>query len=142
MFYFAHNMYLDLRTLSLKDSEGNPNQYLYIYPFRGVYTYTRTQKPGTTGNAKPMHSFDISFDEMPIAGIATWLDEVEGTKPDLMIRSDRGKLTITASRCQDVVIRSVNGMVVKNTNVEAGNTTTVALPAGIYVVNNTKITVK
>lgn len=142
VFYFAHNMYLDLRTLSLKDSEGNPNQYLYIYPFRGVYTYTRTQKPGTTGNAKPMHSFDISFDEMPIAGIATWLDEVEGTKPDLMIRSDRGKLTITASRSQDVVIRSVNGMVVKNTNVEAGNTTTVALPAGIYVVNNTKITVK
>ena len=59
-----------------------------------------------------------------------------------MIRSDRGKLTITASRSQDVVIRSVNGMVVKNTNVEAGNTTTVALPAGIYVVNNTKITVK
>ena len=139
VFYFAHNMYLDLRTLSLKDSEGNPNQYLYIYPFRGVYTYERTAK---ASGAKPMHSFDISFDEMPIAGIATWLDEVEGTKPDLMIRSDRGKLTITASRSQDVVIRSVNGMVVKNTNVEAGNTTTVALPAGIYVVNNTKITVK
>lgn len=142
VFYFAHNMYLDLRTLNKYDSEGKLNQYLYIYPFRGVYTYTRTQKPGTTGNAKPMHSFDISFDEMPIAGIATWLDEVEGTKPDLMIRSDRGKLTITASRSQDVVIRSVNGMVVKNTNVEAGNTTTVALPTGIYVVNNTKITVK
>ena len=139
VFYFAHNMYLDLRTLSLKDSEGKPNQYLYIYPFRGVYTYARTAK---ASGAKPMHSFDISFDEMPIAGIATWLDEVEGTKPDLMIRSDRGKLTITASRSQDVVIRSVNGMVVKNTNVEAGNTTTVALPAGIYVVNNTKITVK
>ena len=139
VFYFAHNMYLDLRTLSLKDSEGKPNQYLYIYPFRGVYTYERTAK---ASGAKPMHSFDISFDEMPIAGIATWLDEVEGTKPDLMIRSDRGKLTITASRSQDVVIRSVNGMVVKNTNVEAGNTTTVALPAGIYVVNNTKITVK
>ena len=142
VFYFAANKYLDLRRMSYYDENGDLNQWLYIYPFRGVYTYTRTQKPGTTGNAKPMHSFDISFDEMPIAGIATWLDEVEGTKPDLMIRSDKGKLTITANRSQDVVIRSVNGMVVKNTNVEAGNTTTVALPAGIYVVNNTKITVK
>ena len=74
-------------------------------------------------------------------GITTELEKL-GTKPDLMIRSDRGMLTITASRSQDVVIRSVNGMVVKSTNIEAGNTTTVALPAGIYLVNNTKITVK
>ena len=139
VFYFAHNMYLDLRTLSKYDSEGKLNQYLYIYPFRGVYTYTRTGGPS---GAKPMHSFDISFDEfVKNFGIATDLDRT-GTIPDLMIRSGRGLLTITASRSQDVVIRSVNGMVVKNTNVEAGNTTTVALPAGIYVVNNTKITVK
>lgn len=139
VFYFAHNMYLDLRTLSKYDSEGKLNQYLYIYPFRGVYTYTRTGGPS---GAKPMHSFDISFDEfVKNFGIATDLDRT-GTIPDLMIRSGRGLLTITASRSQDVVIRSVNGMVVKDTNVEAGNTTTVALPAGIYVVNNTKITVK
>lgn len=139
VFYFAHNMYLDLRTLSKYDSEGKLNQHLYIYPFRGVYTYTRTGGPS---GAKPMHSFDISFDEfVKNFGIATDLDRT-GTIPDLMIRSGRGLLTIMASRSQDVVIRSVNGMVVKNTNVEAGNTTTVALPAGIYVVNNTKITVK
>lgn len=143
VFYFAGNQYLDLRTLvkykdGIHDTE-HLNQYLYIYPFRGVYTYTRTGGPS---GAKPMHSFDISFDEyVKNFGIATDLDKT-GTTPDLMIRSGRGMLTITASRSQDVVIRSVNGMVVKNTNVEAGNTTTVALPAGIYVVNNTKITVK
>ena len=90
-----------------------------------------------------MKGFIISYDidSMERMGITTKLDEA-GTRPDLMIRSERGMLTITASRSQDVVIRSVNGMVVKNTNVEAGNTTTVALPAGIYLVNNTKITVK
>lgn len=144
VFYFAGNQYLDLHTLVMYQDgihdAAHLNQYLYIYPFRGVYTYTKTLKPGTTG-AK-MNSFDISFDEyVKNFGIATDLDKT-GTTPDLMIRSGRGMLTITASRSQDVVIRSVNGMVVKNTNVEAGNTTTIALPAGIYVVNNTKITVK
>ena len=143
VFYFAHNMYLDLRTLEkYKDGiqdDAHLNQYLYIYPFRGVYTYTRTGGPS---GAKPMHSFEISFDEyVKNFGIATDLDRT-GTTPDLMIRSGRGMLTITASHSQDVVIRSINGMVVKNANVEAGNTTTVALPAGIYVVNNTKIIVK
>ena len=144
VFYFAGNQYLDLHTLVMYQDgihdAAHLNQYLYIYPFRGVYTYTKTLKPGTTG-AK-LYSFDISFDEfVKNFGIATDLDKT-GTTPDLMIRSGRGMLTITASRSQDVVIRSVNGMVVKNTNVEAGNTTTIALPAGIYVVNNTKITVK
>ena len=143
VFYFAHNMYLDLRTLEkYKDGiqdDAHLNQYLYIYPFRGVYTYTRTGGPS---GAKPMHSFEISFDEyVKNFGIATDLDRT-GTTPDLMIRSGRGMLTITASHSQDVVIRSINGMVVKNANVEAGNTTTVALPAGIYIVNNTKIIVK
>ena len=136
VFYFAKDMYLDLHTLYPRDK-----RYLMSYPFRGVYIYD-TKEPITTG-AKMMKGFFISYDldDMQSMGITTDLDKVS-TKPDLMIRSDRGLLTITASRTQDVVIRSVNGMVVKDTNVEAGNTTTVALPAGIYLVNNTKITVK
>ena len=138
VFYFAGNQYLDLRTLSLRDSEGNLNQYLYIYPFRGVYTYTRTGP----NNAKPMHSFDISFDEIQKpSGITTGLDEV-GTKADLMIRSEKGMLIISASRDQDVNIRSINGVAVKEVNINAGDTKTVGLPSGIYLVNNVKIIVK
>ena len=136
VFYFAKDMYLDLHTLYPSNQ-----RYLMSYPFRGAYIYD-TEEPITSG-AKMMKGFFISYDldDMQSMGIATDLDKI-GTRPDLMIRSDRGLLTITASRSQDVIIRSVNGMVVKNTNVEAGNTTTVALPAGIYLVNNTKITVK
>ncbi len=138
VFYFAKDMYLDLHTLY----PGNL-RYLMNYPFRAVYIYSTSSPQPTTSGAKMMKGFVISYDldDMESMGIATKLDKV-GTKPDLMIRSDRGMLTITASRSQDVVIRSVNGMVVKNTNVEAGNTTTVALPAGIYIVNNAKIAVK
>ena len=138
VFYFAKDMYLDLHTLYPSNL-----QYLMNYPFRAVYIYSTSSPQPTTSGAKMMKGFFISYDldDMQSMGIATDLDKV-GTKPDLMIRSDRGMLTITASRSQDVVIRSVNGMMVKNTNVEAGNTTTVALPAGIYIVNNAKITVK
>ena len=136
VFYFAKNKYVDLHTMYPASQ-----QYLYSFPFRGAYTYS-TSNP-SANPAKLMGSFIISYDldDMESMGITTELEKL-GTKPDLMIRSDRGLLTITASRTQDVVIRSVNGMVVKDTNVEAGNTTTVALPAGIYLVNNTKITVK
>ena len=138
VFYFAKDMYLDLHTLYPSNL-----RYLMNYPFRAVYIYSTSSPQPTTSGAKMMKGFFISYDldDMQSMGIATDLDKV-GTKPDLMIRSDRGMLTITASRSQDVVIRSVNGMMVKNTNVEAGNTTTVALPAGIYIVNNAKITVK
>ncbi len=59
-----------------------------------------------------------------------------------MIRSGKGMLTISASRNQDVCIRSISGMIIKNVGIKAGATTTVAMPSGIYIVNNTKITVK
>ena len=145
VFYFAGNQYLDLHTLVMYQDgihdEAHLNQYLYIYPFRGVYTYTKTLKPGTIGGAK-MNSFDISFDEIQKpSGIATGLDEV-GTKADLMIRSEKGMLIISASRDQDVNIRSINGVAIKDVNINAGDTKTVGLPSGIYLVNNVKIIVK
>ena len=142
VFYFAANKYLDLHTLNVKDENGKPNQWLYIYPFRGVYTYERTAKPGGAPGAKRMQWFDISFDEeLPFAGITTDLDEV-GTKADLMIRSDRGMLIISASRDQEVCIRSINGVAIKDVDMKAGDTKTVSLPSGIYLVNNVKILVK
>ena len=60
----------------------------------------------------------------------------------MMIRSGRGFITITATADQKFAIRTLNGMTIKNVSVSGGNTTTVSLPAGIYIVNNTKITVK
>ena len=143
VFYFAGGKYLDLHTLNKYDEDGvTLNQYLYIYPFRGVYTYKRTQKPGTNP-AKRMRWFEISFDEeiLPDAGITTDLDEV-GTKADLMIRSDRGMLIISANSDQDVTIRSINGIAIKDVDMKAGDTKTVSLPSGIYLVNNVKILVK
>lgn len=139
VFYFSKNKYVDLHTLYPGDL-----QYLMSYPFRGVYTYsTSAPVEPTTGGAKPMKGFYISYDldEMESAGFATRLEQL-GTKADMMIRSGKGFITISATADQKFTIRSLNGMTYKNVSVNAGNTTTVNLPAGIYLVNNTKITVK
>lgn len=132
VFYFSKNKYVDLHTLY-----PGTQQYLMSYPFRGVYLYS------TSGGAKPMKGFYVSYnlDEMESAGFVTRLEEL-GTKADMMIRSGRGFITVSATADQKFVIRSLNGMTVKNVNVNGGNSTTVSLPAGIYLVNNTKITVK
>lgn len=135
VFYFSKNKYVDLHTLY-----PGTLQHLMSYPFRGVYTYS-TSAPAS--GAKLMNGFYISYDldDMESAGFATRLEQL-GTKADMMIRSGKGFITIATTADQKFVIRTLNGMAVKNVDVNAGNTTTVNLPAGIYLVNNTKITVK
>ena len=137
VFYFSKNKYVDLHTLY----PGNL-QYLKSYPFRGVYTYS-TSAPTTPSGAKLMKGFYISYDldEMEDAGFITHLEEL-GTKADMMIRSGKGFITIATTADQMFTIRSISGMTIKNVSVSSGDTTTVSLPAGIYIVNNTKITVK
>ena len=132
VFYFSKNKYVDLHTLY-----PGTLQYLMSYPFRGVYTYS------TSAGAKLMNGFFISYnlDEMEDAGFATRLEQL-GKNADMMIRSGKGFITITATADQMFTIRSLNGMTFKNVSVNGGTTTTVNLPAGIYLVNNTKITVK
>lgn len=132
VFYFSKNKYVDLHTLY-----PGTLQYLMSYPFRGVYTYS------TSAGAKLMNGFFISYnlDEMEDAGFATRLEQL-GKNADMMIRSGKGFITITTTADQNFTIRSLNGMTFKNVSINGGTTTTVNLPAGIYLVNNTKITVK
>ena len=134
VFYFSKNKYVDLHTLY-----PGTQQYLMSYPFRGVYTYSTT----ATSSAKLMNGFYISYelDDMESAGFTTGLKEL-GTKADMMIRSGKGFITITTTADQKFTIRAINGLTLRNVSVKAGSTTTVNLPAGIYIVNNTKITVK
>ena len=135
VFYFWKNKYVDLHTLY-----PATEQYLMSYPFRGVYTYSI---PTSATSGAKMYGFYISYDldEMESNGSTTGLEGL-GAKADMMIRSGRGFITITATTDQKFAIRTLNGMIFKNVSVSGGNTTTVSLPAGIYIVNNTKITVK
>ena len=130
VFYFSHDKYLDLRTLTPRE------RYLYSYPFRAAYAYTSTTK---TSNAKALKGFFISFEE-PLGG-TTGIEEAKA-EADLMVRADNGTITLTATRDQAVAIHAVSGVNVKRVQLNAGETQVVNVPAGIYVVNNVKIVVK
>ena len=131
VFYFGNNRYLNLHTLY----PGN-QQYLYTYPFRAVYVYT-TSAPASNH----MRWFDISYDDYETPGMPTGIREL-ANQPDLMVRSGKGYITLTAARGQQVNIFNGSGIQYERLSLKDGDTHTVNLPAGIYIVNNVKVIVK
>ena len=53
-----------------------------------------------------------------------------------------GYITIMAKADSNVAIHTVNGMAVEKCNLRAGETRTVAMPSGIYVINGVKMVVR
>ena len=127
IFYFAQNMYLNLHSLS------RDKRYLNSYPFRAVYKYT------TAGNAKQMRGFYINYDEFQ--GVPTGIDSQE-TEADLMVKVGKGEVTLSATRAQNVTLYTIGGITMRRVDLNAGDTKTVNLPAGAYMVNGIKIIVK
>lgn len=129
VFYFANDKYLNLHTLSAK------KQYFYLYPFRAAYVYSTTAP-----TAKQMRGFFIDFGD-EFGDNPTGINKVTA-EADLMIRAGKGVLYLAASRDQNVAIHTINGMNVSRIVMNAGEPQVVSLPAGIYIVNGTKIVVK
>jgi len=134
VFYFGNtnNKYVDLHTLA-----RSAGQYLYVYPFRGVYTYE-----GNRFNAKSMRWFNICYDENPTPQSETTAISNMPAWASLMIRTDKGSISLTAKKDQTVDILSVSGVKMERVQMASGDTKVVSLPAGVYVVNGTKIVVK
>lgn len=128
VFYFAANMFLNLHTLA--KAKG---QYLYNYPFRSAYTYP----DGGTGN-NLLQFFEIDF-EGPLGTDA--IAEMP-QQADLAVSTGKGYISMSSAIDQTVSVRSLNGMTVGELNMRAGDSKSINLPAGIYVVNNVKIIVK
>lgn len=130
IFYFANGKYLNLESLV--------RPTLYVYPFRSVYQYT-TASTTPTNPARQLMSFNVSYDEPQNTSTGI----IERHAPaDLLVQTGNGMITMTATRTQSVDIRSTNGLRVDRVNLNVGDTKTVYLPAGIYIVNNAKIIVK
>lgn len=130
VFYFANNKYLDLHTLA-----KSAGQYLFGYPFRGVYTYTKTGQ-----GAKSLKWFDISYDSPSIIDTPTSI--LRPSNNSLDIKAGHGQMVITAHEAQDVNIHSVAGNSVSRLSLKAGASRVVSLPAGIYMVNGEKVIIK
>ena len=127
VFYFAHDYFLDSKTLT----EGKS---LKILPFRSFYDYS-----GSGASAK-LSRFRIVFGENENSG-TTGINEVQ-KDADLAVIPGKGEITLMARADKDVTIHAVSGITVDKCNLRAGDTRTVAVPAGVYVINGVKMVVK
>ncbi len=123
-FYFAQGKFYNSKNISPK------YDHVYVFPFRAYYGYTLT-------GAKDMAGFEVSFDE-PTSILATPAISDDG----LRLEGSRGSLTLSSSRAMPVSVASAAGIVVWRACMERGGRQTVALPAGLYIVNGKKVIIR
>jgi len=129
IFYFANNMFYNLYKLM------SSKRYLYAYPFHPVYSFTGQ----ISNNVKALGGLDITLEPDDVDGIR---DFAQVSNPDLAVRTGKGFIQFTSAKDQTVSILSLNGTSYSRVIMKAGDSRTVPLPAGVYVVNNVKIIVK
>lgn len=122
-FYFGKNMFLNSKNIS--------GDYLYCYPFRAVYEY---------GGNKSARAFNVTFGEN--FGDVTGIETAKAAETDVEVAPGAGCIEIHALKNAAVVVYDMSGMVVERLDMIAGDTQTVNLPAGIYLVNKNKVAVK
>ena len=127
VFYFAHDYFLDSRTLKRPLS-------LKMLPFRSYYVYT------SSSNSK-LSRFSIVFGENDEMGGTNGITDVQ-RDADLAIIPGKGTITIMARADKDVTIHNVRGITVNKCNLRAGDSETINVPAGVYVINGVKMVVK
>ena len=127
VFYFANNYFLDSNTLINGKS-------LKMLPFRSYYQYAGP------ANGK-LSRFRIVFGENPYANETTGINEIQ-RDADLAVIPGKGIITLMARADKDVTIHSVSGITVDKCSLNAGETRTVSVPAGVYVINGVKMVVK
>lgn len=122
-FYFGKNMFLNSKNIS--------GDYLYCYPFRAVYEY---------GGNKSARAFNVAFGEN--FGDVTGIETAKAAETGVEVAPGAGCIEIHALKNAAVVVYDMSGMVVERLDMIAGDTQTVNLPAGIYLVNKNKVSVK
>lgn len=122
-FYFGKNMFLNSKNIS--------GDYLYCYPFRAVYEY---------GGVTSARAFNVAFGEN--FGEVTGIETAKAEETGIEVAPGAGSIEIHALKNAAVVVYDMSGMVVERLDMVAGDTQTVNLPAGIYLVNKNKVAVK
>ena len=128
VFYFNQDKFVS----SLNFEDGS----IYILPFRSYYTCE-----SATATARSVRFIHISTEpnDDP-TGISS--PEAKATDSGLAFSSQDGRLTVTTDKDQRVSIRNISGQTVDVATLRAGESRSVALPSGIYVVNGVKAVVK
>ena len=127
IFYFANNQFVSSADLITSNT-------VKIAPFRAYYATN-----GTGGSVR-LSTIEVIFGEGE--GDTDAIRNLRANDLGMSIQAGRGMLTITAAEDSNVRIAGANGISRGNLSVKAGETKTVSVPAGIYVVNGVKIVVK
>ena len=127
VFYFSKDCFVTTRTLGA-------DLPLNILPFRSFYEYP------ATATAK-MTSFRIVFGENDEMGGTNGINEI-GFDTDLAVIPGSRSITLMARADKNVTIHAVNGQTVDKCNLRAGESRTISVPAGVYVINGVKMVVK
>ncbi|MBR5350812.1 MAG: hypothetical protein IK124_06230 [Prevotella sp.] len=131
IFYFSKDCFVTTRTLGAGKS-------LKILPFRSFYEYP---EPVATSSGAKMTKFRIVFGENLDDDNTTAINDAI-KDADLAVIPGKGTITLMARADKDVTIHAVSGITVDKCNLRAGDTRTVAVPAGVYVINGVKMIVK
>ena len=124
-FYFADSKFYNSKNLK--------GQYLYSYPFRAYFGHE------TSNSAKVMRGFSLSFGD----GATTGINDLTTASDDtgLSLSTRQGQLTVTASSETTLTVVSAAGVTMCRTTLGAGETKTVGLATGLYMVNGKKVVV-
>lgn len=128
IFYFNKDKFISSLLLDERFKD------VYVLPFRSYYA--------CQNGANNVRYLNISLEPN---NETSWIDnatETATTSAGFMFSAETGKLTITATKDLRTNIRNINGQTIDTTSLKAGETRTVALPSGIYMVNGTKVVVR
>lgn len=129
IFYFNKDKFVSSLAL-----EGVPT--VYVLPFRSYYDCT-----GTSTGKRNIRYINISLEPN---NATTDIQEVtsNATNAGFVFSAQAGQLTVKATKDLRVNVRNVSGQTIDVKALKAGESHSVKLPSGIYVVNGTKVMVR
>lgn len=127
IFYFNKDKFVSSLAL-----EGVPT--VYVLPFRSYYDCTGT----VTRNISHINiSLEPNNDPTDIQEVTN-----DATNAGFVFSAQAGQLTVKATKDLRVSVRNVSGQTIDVKALKAGESHSVKLPSGIYVVNGTKVMVR
>ena len=124
-FYFAQGKFYNSKNLSYRFDN------VYVYPFRAYFAHE------ASNGAKLMRGFNVTFDDLLATGIGSVTKEAD--RSGVQLTASQGALDIKAYETVNVVVYSETGATMFSSTLTAGESKTVALSSGIYVVNGKKV---
>ena len=124
-FYFAMGKFFNSKNLAAEYNE------VYVYPFRAYFGHNGSNP------AKIMKGFNVSFDDGWTTGIRDISTDSDNS--GLQLSPSHGALSIRSNAYTSVTVISAAGATVHRTTLSAGETKTISLNAGLYIVNGKKV---